>query len=134
MLYTHTLLQKFNINTATEFFKRQCRFVSAKVVTMQSTMITNWLTGTSPKPGISNKRKLDDRDVESEDDNVSSPNKRKGGFSKHLNQQSFDWYKKDEDGLWHCTLCRKAKMANAYSKGRPTTGKTTNHMRHSASK
>ena len=52
--------------------------------------LISWLKIGSPKPG--SKRKL----LEESDKENESPWKRK--FSKELNQDSFDWYIKDDEG------------------------------------
>ena len=89
--------------------------------------LVNWLSGTGPKPGL--KRKLDDA---TESESESGPDKKKK--PKEMAQKNFDWYKQDESGKWHCTICRVAKLDNAYAKGHDTPAKTTNHSRHSACK
>ena len=55
-------------------------------------------------------------------------------FVKNLNQDSFDWYVADENGVWHCKLCRSCKLNNAYARGHSKPGKTTNHTRHAECK
>ena len=82
-----------------------------------------WLIDLGPKPGTHSKRKAEDV-PESE-----SPNKR---FTKEVSQSSFDWYKQDEVGKWHCSVCRLAKVNGAYARGHDTPAKTTSHTRHSA--
>ena len=61
--------------------------------------LVNWLSGTGPKPGL--KRKLDDA---TDSDSESGPDKKKK--PKEMAQKNFDWYKQDESGKWHCTICR----------------------------
>lgn len=84
--------------------------------------IANWLTGLGPKPGC--KRKADAQESD-------SPSKK---FVKEASQSSFDWYKQDESGKWHCAVCRLAKIDGAYSRGHDTPAKTTNHARHASCK
>ena len=88
--------------------------------------LTSWLKIGSPKSG--SKRKL----PEESDKGNESPSKRK--FSKELNQDSFDWYIKDDEGKWHCTLCRNGKFDIPYARGHDQPRKTTNHARHSSCK
>ncbi|MEW8546314.1 MAG: hypothetical protein AB2693_22585 [Candidatus Thiodiazotropha sp.] len=85
--------------------------------------LDSWLCGTGAKPGY--KRKADEAAE-------SGPPKKK--FVKEVNQNSFDWYKQDESGLWHCTVCREAKIDSAYARGHDKPAKTTNHSRHASCK
>jgi hypothetical protein len=71
------------------------------------------------------------RKLESHSETVESPKKK---FIKNLNQDSFDWYIVDKDGVWHCKLCRECKLDNAYARGHSKPGKTTNHTRHAECK
>lgn len=82
-----------------------------------------WLQGGTP----SKKRKVP---VENESE-IDSP-KRK--FKKLNSQNSYDWYVKDDSGLWHCSLCRTAKFDSPYARGHEIAAKTTNHDRHAACK
>ena len=84
--------------------------------------LSGWLKGESPKPG--RKRKL-------ELENTESPAKK---FVKSMNQASFLWYVQDENQLWHCKICRQAKLDTPYAKGHKVPAKTTNHTRHSSCK
>lgn len=99
----------------------------ARVVPVSSTPPKGDEGTCRPIPG---KRKRDDHDVDDAENVPAS----KRTFIKSLNQGSFEWYKKDKKGLWHCTLCRGAKMDNGYAKGREKAAKTTNHARHSLCK
>lgn len=51
-------------------------------------------------------------------------------FIKLMNQENFDWYRQDMNGIWHCEVCRNFKRNNAYAKGHFAPAKTTNHTRH----
>ena len=62
------------------------------------------------------------------EDSVESPPAKR--FNKTFSQDSFDWYKQDENGVWHCEPCSTAKFNNAYAKGHLVKAKTTNHTRH----
>ena len=89
-------------------------------------MLKSWLINSpsaSTKPG--QKRKAVD-----EPEECTTPRK----FHKVLNQNDFDWYVKDESGIWHCTLCRSAKFRSAYAVGHKEKQKTTNHVRHAKCK
>ncbi|XP_053406405.1 SCAN domain-containing protein 3-like [Mercenaria mercenaria] len=70
------------------------------------------------------------RALESDSETVESPKKK---FIKNLNQDSFEWYVADENGVWHCSVCRECKLDNAYARGHSKPGKTTNHTRHADS-
>ena len=102
-----------------------CSFLAFSCMENMLLRLDQWLKGTGPKPGY--KRKADES-LESE----SSPTKKK--FLKELNQKSFDWYKQDESGKWHCTICRLAKIDSAYARGHDMPSKTTNHTRHATCK
>lgn len=82
--------------------------------------LTSWLKGEMPKP--SSKRKYED-DAEV----VSTPQRK---FKKANCQKSYDWYIVDSDGVWHCSVCRNAKLDTAYARGHDVPAKTTNHDRH----
>ena len=71
-------------------------------------MLKSWLINSpsATKPG--QKRKAVD-----EPEECMTPRK----FHKVLNQNDFDWYVKDESGIWHCTLCRSVKFRSAYAVG-----------------
>ena len=88
-------------------------------------MLKSWLINSpsATKPG--QKRKAVD-----EPEECTTPRK----FHKVLNQNDFDWYVKDESGIWHCTLCRSAKFRSAYAVGHKEKQKTTNHVRHAKCK
>ena len=91
-----------------------------------SLRLDQWLMGNGPKPGY--KQKAD----EASESEISSPAKKK--FTKEISQKSFDWYKQDESGKWHCSICRLAKIDSAYSRGHDAPAKTTNHTRHASCK
>ena len=91
-----------------------------------SLRLDQWLMGNGPKPGY--KRKAN----EASESEISSPAKKK--FTKEISQKSFDWYKQDESGKWHCSICRLAKIDSAYSRGHDAPAKTTNHTRHASCK
>lgn len=82
--------------------------------------LSSWLKGEPP----SKKRKHQETESESP----------KRSFKKLNSQVTYDWYVKDDSGLWHCSLCRTAKFESPYSRGHEVPAKTTNHDRHAACK
>ena len=78
--------------------KKMCIFFHLAFASCTSMSLVNWLSGTGPKPGL--KRKLDDA---TDSDSESGPDKKKK--PKEMAQKNFDWYKQDESGKWHCTIC-----------------------------
>ena len=86
--------------------------------------LDSWLKIGSTKTGSKRKLLEDSENTENE-----SPAKTK--FTQAVNQDAFDWNKKDEPGKWHCSLCRAAKFDKPYAQGHDKPAKTTNHTRHS---
>ena len=76
-------------------------YFEVKVSLATLAKMEKWLIGLGPKPSTPSKRKAENA-PESE-----SPSKR---FTKEVPQSSFDWYKQDEAGKWHCSVCRLAKV------------------------
>lgn len=44
----------------------------------------------------------------------------------NANLQLKIWYIQDPEGIWHCSVCREAKLDNPYSRGHTKKAKTTN--------
>ena len=90
--------------------------------------LASWLRGDSAQTIASGtKRKQEE---------CSDSKTPKRQFRKNHSQSSYDWYEKNENGLWHCTLCRTSKFDNPYARGHEihVPAKTTNHYRHASCK
>ncbi|XP_052811350.1 uncharacterized protein LOC128238992 isoform X2 [Mya arenaria] len=62
-----------------------------------------------------------------------SNNSSKNKSNKFYKENNYSWYKQDQDGKWHCVVCRRAKLKSAYVNGHDQPAKTTSHQRHSIS-